>query len=107
MDKLDFNNNGTIDYSEFLIAHLNVNKLLTDDKLMEVFNLFDYDNSGSITAKEIKKVLGSGKGVGDNIIDDCEWEKIIDEVDEDGNGEISFSEFRDMIYRLFSVKVEK
>jgi len=105
MSKLDFNNNGSIDYSEFLIAHLNVNKLLGDDKLQEVFNLFDLDHSGSITADEIKKILGSGKRVSD--IEDNEWEKIIDEVDIDGNGEISFDEFKDMIYRLFSIKIEQ
>lgn len=28
MDKLDFNNNGNIDYSEFLIANIDANKLL-------------------------------------------------------------------------------
>lgn len=67
MEKLDFNNNGTIDYSEFLIAHLDANKFINDDRLKEVFDLFDIDQSGTITADEIKKVLGHG-GVGD--IDD-------------------------------------
>jgi Ca2+-binding EF-hand superfamily protein len=43
-------------------------------------------------------VLGSGVD-----IDDSEWEKILEEVDEDGNGEISFAEFKDMIYKLFSI----
>jgi Ca2+-binding EF-hand superfamily protein len=46
-----------------------------------------------------------GTGVKD--IDEGEWERILDEVDEDGNGEISFEEFRDMIYNLFGIEVDK
>jgi calcium-dependent protein kinase len=57
-DKLDFNNNGTIDYSEFLISSIDVSKLLEDDKLREAFDLFDVDHSGTITVDEIKKILG-------------------------------------------------
>ncbi len=95
MDKLDFNKNGTIDYSEFLIAHVDQVKMMQEDKLKEAFELFDMDRSGTITVNEIKKVLGS-RGMGD--IDESEWERILEEVDGDGNGEISFDEFKIMIY---------
>jgi hypothetical protein len=54
---------------------------------------------------EIKKMLGAGGAVSD--IDDAEWEQILDEVDEDGNGEISFKEFKHMIYKLFSIQRNK
>mgnify|MGYP001592079947 CR=1 FL=1 len=54
MDKLDFNNNGTIDYSEFLIANIDLKKLLNNEKLQrEAFDLFDLDKSGTITIDEI------------------------------------------------------
>ena len=43
MEKLDFNNNGTIDYSEFLIAHLDSSKIIQDEKLREIFDIFDAD----------------------------------------------------------------
>lgn len=107
MDKLDFNNNGSIDYSEFIIAHLDAGKMLHDDKLIEIFNLFDSNHSGTITADEIKRVLGSTEpktGNNNSEIDDNEWDKILEEVDKDGNGEISFGEFKAMIYNLFSMK---
>ena len=90
MDKLDFNGNGSIDYSEFIIAHLDITKLFQDEKLKEVFTLFDIDHSGSITADEIKKVLGRAS----NEVEDAEFDKIIEEVDADGDGEISFEEFK-------------
>lgn len=103
MEKLDINNNGNIDYSEFTIAHLNLTKMLQEDKLREIFNLFDIDHSGTITAEELKKILGS-KG-SQQEVDDNEWDKIIDEVDKDGNGEISFMEFKEMIYNMFNMKM--
>jgi Ca2+-binding EF-hand superfamily protein len=42
-EKLDFNNNGTIDYSEFLITHLDPAKVINEDRLREVFDMFDSD----------------------------------------------------------------
>ena len=60
-EKLDFNGNGTIDYSEFLIANLDPMMVVNEERLREVFNIFDIDNTGAITAENIKKLLG-GKG---------------------------------------------
>ena len=100
MEKLDFNDNGTIDYSEFLIANIDVNKLVQEEKLKEAFGLFDQDQSGSITIDEIKKILG----VNASDISDTEWSQILNEVDEDGNGEISFEEFKQMMYKVIRTK---
>jgi len=35
------NNNGTIEYSEFLVANMKFNELLTNEKLKAAFQLFD------------------------------------------------------------------
>jgi calcium-dependent protein kinase len=102
MDTLDFNGNGSIDYSEFMIANIDVTKLIQDDKLQEAFELFDLDHSGTITADEIKKILGNGREID---VDDNEWDRILDEVDADGNGEISFDEFKIMMYKLLSIEI--
>ena len=73
MEKLDFNGNGTIDYSEFLVCHLDSSQILQEEKLREIFNLFDVDGSGTITADELKKILGrDGPPEDDN-----EWEKMV------------------------------
>ena len=42
-EKLDFNNNGTIDYSEFLITQLDPKKVINEERLREVFDMFDLD----------------------------------------------------------------
>jgi calcium-dependent protein kinase len=57
---LDLNDNGLIEYSEFLIANLDPAKIIREDRLREVFNMFDVDRSGEITVDEIKKILGGG-----------------------------------------------
>jgi Ca2+-binding EF-hand superfamily protein len=55
--------------------------------------MFDQDKSGNIGAEEIKKVLNLGK----NPKLDIKLQKIIDKVDLDKNGEISFEEFEHMM----------
>jgi calcium-dependent protein kinase len=58
--------------------------------------MFDKDNSGAISANEIKEILGAGKKFGNEQI----WNDIIKEVDTDGNGEISYEEFKEMMGKL-------
>lgn len=41
MREIDLNNNGTIDYSEFLMANLKHEDALSNEKLKEAFKLFD------------------------------------------------------------------
>jgi len=37
-------------------------------------------------------------------VDDSEWEMILGEVDLNGDGEISFEEFLEMIFRIFGIE---
>ncbi len=41
------------------------------------------------------------------MIDDDEWQNILGEVDANGDGEISFEEFVEMIFKLFNLKKEE
>lgn len=91
----DADGSGEIDYSEFVVATINKRKLLTDEKLVSAFSLFDKDGSGSISANEIKEVLGVGKNIDEKV-----WNEIITEVDGNGDGEISFEEFKTMMQKL-------
>ena len=50
--------------------------------------MFDKDGGGSISIEEIKQVLSYGQKLDDDVI-----EKIIKQVDENGDGEISYEEF--------------
>lgn len=66
----------------------------------EAFRLFDKDGSGTISTKElgiVMKSLGESKS-------DAELEQIIAEVDVDGNGEIDFDEYLEMMAKRMSYK---
>mmetsp|Transcript_917 Transcript_917/g.931 ORF Transcript_917/g.931 Transcript_917/m.931 type:complete len:150 (-) Transcript_917:78-527(-) len=93
LGQIDANNSGSVDYSEFMMATLNLKTLLTTEKLKAAFDMFDQDKSGSITIDEIMAVLGGNKRPEE--IE--EWKQIIRDIDADGNGEISFDEFSNMM----------
>ena len=59
------------------------------EEFREVFNLFDKDGGGTISASELGTVMRS---LGQNP-SETEVENMIREVDMDGNGEIDFEEF--------------
>lgn len=56
-DAVDTDQSGYIDYTEFVVASMNEKALLSNDRLMAAFKMFDKDGSGSITPSEIKVVL--------------------------------------------------
>ncbi len=66
--------------------------------MREAFKLFDRDGSGEITASEIKSILGSGKKMANENI----FDEIVKEVDVNGDGVISFEEFKQMMQKLFT-----
>ncbi len=97
MKMADTDKSGSIDYSEWVVATINKNQLLSDEKLKQAFDLFDRDGGGSISSSEIKEVLGIGKTFDEKI-----WDEIISEVDIDGDGEISYNEFKIMMGKLLT-----
>lgn len=94
MSEIDLDKSGTIDYNEFVIATTNKQALINKERLEATFKIFDKDGSGSISADEIKSILGSG------ISDKKVLEAIIKEVDTNGDGEISLNEFKDMMIKF-------
>lgn len=65
--RVDADGSGEIDYSEWVVATINKEKLLTREKLEAAFSLFDKDGSGSISGEEIKDILCSGQKIDDNV----------------------------------------
>lgn len=90
---IDLNGNGVIDYSEFVTATADYQKLCTENNLRQAFNKFDLDGNGEITFDELKEVIGSDEE--DTIKD------IIKQVDKNGDGQINFDEFKDMMIALY------
>jgi calcium-dependent protein kinase len=69
-DSVDSDKSGFIDYSEFVIASMNEKALLSTEKLQAAFKMFDKDGSGSISASEIKDVLGFGKTMSEDAVNE-------------------------------------
>lgn len=66
--------------------------MLSNQKLKLAFKVFDKNGDGFISSLEIKEVLGKGTTFGDET-----WKRIITEVDLNGDGEISYEEFKKMM----------
>lgn len=93
--KIDLDGNGTIDYTEFVMATIEEKNLITNERLKMAFKMFDKDNSGALSPDEIKEVLCF-----DSSVDPSEIDQIIAEIDENGDGEVQFDEFCHMMQRL-------
>lgn len=57
--RVDHDGNGFIDFSEWIVATIWKEKLLSPECLEYAFTLFDKDGSGSISADEIREILCS------------------------------------------------
>ena len=93
--KVDIDNSGAIDLSEFITASVNKNSLLQDEKLRAAFNYFDKDKSGEINVEEIKEVLGGSIATSEQV-----WVDLLAEVDINGDGGIEYDEFKKMMTKL-------
>ena len=101
ISSIDLDGNGVIDYNEFLTCTMNKEKILNNDNLEICFKAFDSDNSGKISLDEISAIFNSGDK---EKIDKEELEvfkKMIKDADENGDGEISFKEFKDLMRKFF------
>ena len=94
---IDYDNNGTITFDEFVKAAIDKKKILNDQKLKAAFSLFDRNGDGDIEARELKEVIGNENNKGDKV-----FLEMIEEVDLDGNGVIDFKEFKSMMKKLVS-----
>ena len=94
----DLNGNGELDYSEWLVATLKRSDMINTKKLKQAFTYFDKDASGKISLDELKEAMqGNGQELDDDVFRD-----IMAEGDENGDGEIDFEEFKNMMKKLLS-----
>ncbi|KAH6816062.1 Calcium-binding EF-hand family protein [Perilla frutescens var. hirtella] len=96
IDKVDINGDGCVDIDEFGTLYQTImDERDEEEDMKEAFNVFDQNGDGFITVDELNSVLASlglkqGKGA-----EDCK--KMIMKVDEDGDGRVDFTEFKQMM----------
>ena len=86
--QLDLDNSGEISYNEFLTSVIDSKKILTEDRLQKAFSMFDKDGNGRLSLEEIKIFFGGN---------DKTWKKVLKEIDDNGDGEVDFNEFKKMM----------
>jgi len=91
LSDIDVHHVGGIDFEEFVAANLKDQVLEQEAKLYGVFEQFDVDHTGFLTVSAIKKGL--------KIKDEKEVQAIIDELDEDHDGKVSYMEFLTLMAR--------
>ncbi len=90
ISEMDADQNGVIDYNDFLeLMTIKMAERDPMEEMMKAFRLFDEDDTGKISFKNLKRVA---KELGENMADE-EIQEMIDEADRDGDGEISEDEF--------------
>ena len=95
---LDMNNDGFIEYEEFVRAAVSKEKFMGENALKFAFRFFDKDNSGLIELKEIETVFKNSVNDKEHMED--AFNKIIFEVDKNRDGKISFEEFSKVMKKM-------
>ena len=112
IDIFDSDNNGEIDFKEFLEGmSLFIVREGIESKLKFIFKIYDIDNDGFISNAELFKVLKLmiGNNLGDTQLQQV-VDKTIQQLDLDGDGKISYDEFYAAVgslgtYKKMTVKV--
>ena len=102
MNVIDSNQNGLIDYTEFIAACLHSYNYLQENHLRSAFAYFDQDNSGTISADELRQCLASD----DFTLSEEQIVQLLDGVDTDGDGQIDYLEFINMMKSSLGMEVQ-
>ena len=90
-DEIDVDHSGKIDYTEFIAASLERRVYLKKEKLFEAFTSLDKDKNGQISYAELMKILKLESK------EDPFVTKLINLADKNGDGNIDYKEFLQMM----------
>lgn len=89
--------NGLVEYGEFeTMIKSRMAQKDSPEEILKAFQLFDLDKKGKVSfanLKEVAKLLGENPG--DDVL-----KEMIAEADEDGDGEVSFEEFKSVMLQM-------
>ncbi|KAL4238029.1 hypothetical protein ACF0H5_002740 [Mactra antiquata] len=92
--EVDVDGNGEIDFQEYLqmmASRMSFNGSAV--QIREAFKVFDKDNKGFLTVDELRHIMTN---LGEKLTDE-EVDEMLSIVDADGNGEIDYEEFTQML----------
>lgn len=92
MNGLGLDDSNEIQYSEFLAATMDMNYAIRDENILRAFQSFDANGKGELTIKDLIEVMGS----------EDHAREVVGEIDLNGDGVISYEEFKAMMQGLNS-----
>jgi len=95
-DSIDVNSHGYIVYTEFLAATIEAKGAIEEERIAEAFDRLDTDSSGYISPDNLRQLIGGQYS-------EEEIETIVEHVDHNKDGKISFEEFK----TIFNVETKK
>ena len=103
---IDSDNNGKIDYDEFMTAAMNRSKLLNKQNLLVAFTALDKNGDGILTSDELEIAFSRGNlknlthhGVE---INETFWQQLMADIDTNKDGHVDFDEFEAYMMKLIS-----
>ena len=95
IEEFDLDGDQMIDYDEFVkVMTQQSSEMDTEEEIIKAFSIFDKDNTGFISAAELRHILSNL----DEKIDEQEINQIINLSDTDGDGQINYSEFVTILF---------
>ena len=68
ISKIDADGNGEINYSEWMMASMNKQQMLSNERLEQAFKMFDANGDGEIAVEELKGMLEMAKTVDEAMV---------------------------------------
>ncbi|BAT90823.1 hypothetical protein LR48_Vigan08g162600 [Vigna angularis] len=94
LEAADADGNGTLSYDEFITMSVHLKKIEGDEHLTQAFRYFDKNQTGYVEFEELKDALSDDES---EVMNDQVIKDIINDVDLDKDGRISFAEFKAMM----------
>lgn len=60
LNEIDLDQNGFIEFSEWVTASIDKKQMIESKRLIAAFNMFDRNKTGTITEEEILELVGGG-----------------------------------------------
>ena len=104
MKSCDYNNDGVIDFQEFLSATIDRQVLRNEEDIKKAFKILDTNKDGTITLDDFDLLFNSYNAAKMNM---KIWNQLLEEADVDKNGVVSYEEFQNAMGNIFKKNLKR
>ena len=104
IEECDYNNDGVIDFQEFISACIDRKVLQNQADVKIAFRILDTNKDGTISLDDFDDLFNSYGGAR---MDNELWEQLLDEADKNKDGVVSFDEFSEAMGSLIRKNLQR